>query len=441
MELKSDQYGGTGLYRNPKPESAEHSLLSRIYGCNEAIDRLESQLLACRQLKADLERQLLETRSITSPIKLLTEDIIILIFQKLVDANPIDIGRVLQVCQAWYSVATKRPILWTRIITRPGRDVESIHRMTRYVEAAVSYSQGLPLDIVLDFFEVGYFWEGVASLLTYDKDYSDYVSFMTWVEEQPQYFARCPLLRKYATAAAEHMQVVVGQNGCHVRRWRSICIKFVSSQMGLNLAWVDLLAKLGHESPQLESIVLVDGDIDPISRLSRRIFTHTPKLKSIVWDCSFNLQDCGSHWQNIEILDLHRINGPENLHTASLFYNLKRLFLSFKQSSNATETTPVTRFKFSQLRDLTISGPIPKEVKVGLNAPVLRILRLVDEESVYSVVTNTPRFPMLRSVHLYATAKPVMEAARLMMSCSPSLEELGIIHEDEAEVRQVIMKC
>jgi hypothetical protein len=441
MDLISDHHQNIIASNGLNPKLVEQSLLSQIKDCDVAINRLESQLLSYRQLRADLERQLFETRSTTSPIRLLTEDVIIHIFHMVADANPLDIGRVLQVCRTWHAVATKRPTLWTKIITHPGRDVESMRRMSKYIEAAVSYSQGLPLDVVLDFFEVGYFWEGVASMLTSGKGYDDYDAFMRWIEPQSQYFAQCPPIRKLSWAALKHMDVVVGQNGCNLRRWKSVCIKYVSSQMNLNLAGVDLLSKLRHETPLLESVVLIDGDIDSTSHLSSRIFPHTPKLTSIVWDCYLNLQNCGSHWQNIVSLDLHQIKGPENLHTARLFYNLKRLLLSFKQSSGsmaAASVWPPTRLKFSQLRDLTISGTIPKEIAEGLNAPLLQILRLVDEESVDSIVTNTPQFPMLRSVHLCATAKLVVKAARRMAGCSPSLEELGILHQDEAEVRWVM---
>lgn len=82
-----------------------------------------------------------------TPVGHMPQEILLIIFSKLIRNDPLAIGSLLFVCHHWNKIICGSPLLWSRISVYLAPHPPTIRRWVGYVTAATHYSENIPLHV------------------------------------------------------------------------------------------------------------------------------------------------------------------------------------------------------------------------------------------------------------------------------------------------------
>jgi len=131
--------------------SSRHSSDFKLSSTSD-VELLQAELSRASLLKATLENEIMHLVQSISPgrcgaLSGLPNELLIEIFEPVVAANPIHIGRLMLVCRAWSQVIKSTPQLWTTIRITVPRMLKAARQCASYCATCVERSKPFPLDI------------------------------------------------------------------------------------------------------------------------------------------------------------------------------------------------------------------------------------------------------------------------------------------------------
>jgi hypothetical protein len=373
----------------------EDDILSELAACEERIAQLELQLAMEYELK-DTILQGIENEGFiitTIPASSFPNEILLQIFDALVEDDSLAISNVLLVCQKWHQLAMGQESLWSRLSFRvpETRALKYLRASQRYTDLALLRSGERLLDITIDFrsirdLDTVTFKEACVGL---PKNVADF-----WLRDwrnHPVYNGRIfgVFSEITQTLFTNFIRSLMGA-GIAAHRWRTLTFKTRS-----DLAYIaenryfDVSKYMfnRHEMPILERVDLLDYNARHMDKI--------PSVKHLLIHSRFLLSRPETHFGALECL---------HLRVDSLFPSLKpatRLrFLSVDIILDITsENFP--RALLGSLEALSIRGPSAHALLDHLEMPRLRILQLVGKDAIQST-SKLDRYTHIESLHILA---------------------------------------
>lgn len=420
-------------------ESEDKKLVTLIEECTGEIARLELLLERQRELKINFEERLLAIRSGNAPIAKASDDILLLIFRELVREKPEAIGPVLLVCRHWNQLVHATPTLWTTIESFLEPFIPNIQTQISYLAAAISNSQGLPLNVTLSFPTDHRLWEEMAVTSyprvfgpnhTEDEKNTHVANCVQWLEIAESY---CPMSCSYLSSAGKVADSYFSiLSDVHICRLKVFTLFFGGWDFS---RWLHTSHDypLRYLTPILEQLAVIEGDSGaPV--FTKAIFTcPAPKLSRLSWRSVTPPEPILVDGMLNHLRFWLGKGTYSNFPKRSLTSNLHTLFLSVNYVPDHREWVPYhSRFTLPSLKDLTLVGTASSTI---VNAPSLTTLRLLDPWIISHGLVTPPSYPSISKLHLSAQVDEL-----------PDLERFIDQHANLTEVRfvglsEVVKKC
>lgn len=331
----------------------------------------------------------------------LPEEILCMVFEYYLNSHHNRIRRLLLVCKRWHHLVMNSPKLWTRInLQHPERLLETYSQLSdrQYITACVERSQGLSLDVTLDFgsFPTASKWlQGkIQSCILASIDPDDrYCEFVTYTKNA--IFFESP---KYEAEVDTALQHISGKDNEHMKRWSALHISFnkSSTEEGPEFGWM-LFRRLTGHTPNLKTLQ-IEGLLEypfPISHpewLSQIL----PDLSSIT-QLDFTQSSFGflklppGTLQHLRFY-YHSLNSLHDIQW-SLFSSLHTLIMNYRRRENVTESN-------QDDPPFTICLPSLHKLQLGWISPSISIGRVTFdcpllEEVVMNNWTHPGNLPVL----------------------------------------------
>lgn len=381
--------------------SDETQALILLNQCKAEIKKLETRLEQQRQLQVTLERNLISIRTKIAAISHLPQELLIPIFAEAKAQDPMTIGSILLVCRQWNQTATSSLKLWTTISLGLSAEPMSIARQIGYAKACIRYSEPLPLDIQLFLPLEDELWYNMARKLISTRNPTFVEPLSGLYADLRQFFLNnCDKLRKLwpyqevNEAVRAFMSTIAGQNGINMLRIRSMALSFASKHFS---DWLEY-ETFYYPTPLLEEIKIMAMD-EPWNL--NPIFIHPcPKLTS--FSCNYHFPVEKLLLRDEQLRRFGRSLSQEAtfsklLPSDRITRDLKYLFIEFPSLMDLE--VPIQPLIFPLLEELAISADCSPQV---IQAPKLTTLRLLGTRSRNLFLKQTPQFPLLKRLHLWA---------------------------------------
>ena len=343
------------------------------------IEDLATRLKAAQLEHDRLETELNEYRASIAPIRKCPEEVLLMIFKFFTDGAPELVG-LLQVCKRWRDIAANAPRLWThiKIKIRPTWDQrEAARKNAAMVKSHLKHSASLPLHINLD----------LKYMLDEKSQTNEYADSSGCENELFRYARRflnptnayidhvVNISESYGPEQVWRMvNVLVGEDGMHMRRWKTLHILQPSNGRDVREIW----KLFSGRTPELTEL-LIPVNLSQLSRASsKKTFPDLSSLEALTLEGVASDTDfLGLTFPSVKRLDLEMIISCSS--QLSLFTSLEYLDVLFYGVS-AVGAVPAIHLPV--LRDLVlhIYGPTGVEWHV----PVLQNLTFIgslDDES------------------------------------------------------------
>lgn len=255
MDIKHE-YSLTSEFQ---PNNIGTDLVDDLDKCDREIARLQLQLAKYRVCRNNLKSKSRHLQRSFCSIQLLPDELLIVIFEHHLWWDHIRISDLLVVSRRWYNIILHSPSIWARIQIKPQFLRTEGFDWAAYVEVCVSRSMNTPLHVCLD---LRYFWprDGFFSQIITDtvQGYVDHKTRSETIQKLNYMPLQLPSTRydKFYDRILVAIGDAVGDKGRHMRRWKSLFIRFPSGSSFLTekLTWL----KLAGNADAVESLTVVN---------------------------------------------------------------------------------------------------------------------------------------------------------------------------------------
>ena len=357
--------------------------LSQLAACQKRIAELEAQLEVERNLRDSLLKELSDGSN-SRPFVAFPNEILVQIFESLVEDDSLAIRPILFVCRKWYHLAMDREPMWARISIHPplAKTLDYMRAWPSYAEQALIRSGEHLLDISIDLRDVPPLdmlaFTEIAPVLLKDPSF-DQSEF--WAEgwkyhSSPNRSEMCTVMRM---AFDIFLQCALSptDKGFACYRWHTFTLKASPRLLSRsdNRVWeicggIFSMYRVGT----LERVDLLDYDV--------RYVLEVPKGKHLLIHSKF-ITTTRHHYLGVSETLQMRVDSPFPDLCAAV--NLRRLSIELTEEL-APDTVPL--IQLPSLHHLTVWGPSAQVVLNRLRAPPLRSLKLIGKQAILSVLQS-----------------------------------------------------
>ena len=295
--------------------------------------------MAERKRKAITEA-LDQVHSFLAPVRRLPDDILFLIFQEFQHDERTTLLDLMAVCRKWHGVVSGHPALWTHISILPKDFIYGSPRRvpsTKRIYAYLTRSRKALLDIIIDLPKDGDMHEMCRRGWDWDNDDPDHDR------------SSCDRVRDVYLKLGTLLGILVGIEGCHMKRWKSFL--FLHHSPRWLKKYCDLRV-LQYPAPQLQELVLREW-------VPEHTFGETPRLSRLVLQEYRGLGSLGLVMSSITELTVHLVGWVRNIDALfqllSLCHHLKvfRVHTEWHRKGQL-QSAPKPRLSLPSLQDLEV---------------------------------------------------------------------------------------
>jgi len=332
--------------------------LKELEECDESIVQVPATLDDLLRRRTALQREVDNLRWLASPLRRVPPEILELIFIEFLKENDHRrIRRLLLVCRHWYTIITTRESFWCKIkvqlldLVAPVK----ISDWKPYVEACLAHSGAMPLQVEID----------------YDQDLDPGHSIGH--EEMEIY-----VLENFGMFAYP-IRLLVGQEGLHMRRWRSLIFS-ISDSISRTIA--DVFSEiLVWPTPLLEEL-----DVRGIDHFLHLTFPNLANLHTLKFHfTSLKLRAFNVSSSSLQILHMPYLTKRSSFEALSKFINLRELcFTTAWFVYHFDDDGEPPKMTFPNLIKLQLPGLVPDDLLVSFfDLPRLKFLTVGGTKSLF----------------------------------------------------------
>jgi len=302
------------------------------------------------------------------PIHRLPEELLVYVFKIIIEYNLLGIGRLLFVSQYWYSVIQNTPSLWSRIRIAP-RISNDVIKYTQYAMVALVNSVDSLLDITIDL-----------------RLYTNYL------DERGDKVLREFLSEPDEVGFGKIFQILVGNDGSSMARWRSLRVRIPELPFDLYFKPGSVIGRfiggLRYPTPHLQSLSIHLNSADEHFPKVGGPLQDLRRLKRFTMDAGGHLGYFNYDPKNIEVL-CFRLWGSTKV--MAPFLNLRHLSVSSMPNHGIThEYDPVIVLPLLESLTFGVWGSLQKSspakaLSRKIHAPILDTLRLLHDKAILTM--------------------------------------------------------
>lgn len=392
----------TKRYQENVPNTIREKI-DLLHRQEQLITTIEAQLIELRSQHERLEEELepyrihsaTQVTAVTFAhdtrcfIHRLPNELLLLMFELVIhdvslyfEHHRFNLGKVLQICKRWYNLVMHSPSLWARIqIANVMRfvGVQGQQPPIRYIEACLLRSQGLPLDIELNFTALDANNYIKAELFAYaealvDEEESDPI--FEQIHNQEWIFDSSVFQVKFD----QFLHFLFGEDGQHPGRWQTLTISLPQEEDFADLIWLRMAPTMTNltsveifEAPSSWS----DGEVLAEADLSN---VNTLKIRGVHDKDNFTAHLLGASFSALISLDIGVGNTITNLEGLSSLQQLRSLTLEcsgLPYQMDQNSVSPLFSLHLPRLNQLTLEGNYTHLRKIHFEFPALQTLSVL----------------------------------------------------------------
>jgi len=213
-----------------EPEKYLQEKRKALKDVEDHIATLEKELATARRTRESILSDLAVFHNAAhSPIAKLPPEILLFVFEQCDEAVDVRNRTLCLVCKRWYNLVSSSGSLWSTVLIRPNRRVNSLDSLFRFVKQCHQRTGNKPVDVILDISTLPRYAELITLILNENmKPISAFLSRdlifdpVDWRNEQT---LGHPFGALYEQLSWRIMESLIEQNLAHVNRWKSLKIE------------------------------------------------------------------------------------------------------------------------------------------------------------------------------------------------------------------------